>query len=79
MAAQDRDQGMIDLNEQAHAAQRIVNEAITVDHDRYTVASMAAWMGVLIIQAGKSNDDLRAYASHLRQLADTIEREGLRT
>ena len=71
---------MIGLQDQsqAKAACRIVNDAIAVDGDAFTLASMLAWIGVRIVQGCGSESDLRAYAGHLHTLADRIEREGPR-
>ncbi len=70
---------MIGLQEraQAEAACKIVNAAIKIDGDPFTLASMLAWIGCRAVQGCGSESDLRAYAQHMRDLADRIEREGL--
>ena len=68
---------MIGLMEraQAEAACKIVNRAIAIDGDPFTLAGLLAWIGARIMQVTASSSDLQAYALQLRALADLLERE----
>ncbi len=70
---------MIGLHDQARAeaACKIVNQAIALDSDPFTVSTMLAWIGARITQRCGTEPDLRAYVKHMHELADRIEREGV--